>query len=262
MDYKTLLVTRREGIGTITLNRPERLNALDDTMSGELPLAFEELSDDGEVRVIVVTGAGRAFCAGADVKGWAGAKEPPNALRERERLRSSRLLSSIQEVEKPIIAAVNGVAIGFGCNLTLVCDIRIASEDARFGEFFIKRGLVPDMAGMFYLPRIVGVGRAKELMFTGDLIDAAKAERIGLVNKVVPAAEFEAEVKEYAHKLASLPPKTMAMTKIGIDRALEMSVQSAREFERLSQSICRTSEDYAESIRAFVEKREPQFKGR
>ena len=266
IDYSTyefLKVEVEDGVATVTMNRPEVLNAINPVASHELHnCIFPDLAKDDDVKAVIITGAGRGFCAGADVKGWAADKEPPNAIRERERLRRSRLLTSIQDVEKPIIAAVNGVAVGFGCNLTLVCDIRIASENARFGEFFIKRGLVPDMAGMYYLPRIVGVGKAKELMFTGDLIDAAEAERIGLANKVVPAAEFEAEVKEFARKLASLAPKAMAMTKIGIDRALEMGVGSAREFERLSQSICRVSEDFAESTRAFVEKREPQFKGR
>ena len=255
------MVERKDGVTTITLNRPEVLNALNITMSNDLADALTELNTDDNTRVIVLTGAGRAFCAGADIKDWATSKEKRTPPQQRAELRQSKMLGSLQLLDKPVIAAVNGVAVGFGCNLALACDLRIASEKARFGELFILRGLVPDMAGMFYLPRIVGVAKAKELMFTGDIIDARTAEAIGLVNKTVPEEELEPAVMQLASKLASLPPAALAMTKVGIDRGLEMGVECLRELERLSQSICYSSEDHAESIQAYVEKREPKFKG-
>lgn len=261
MPFENILYTKENGIAKIVLNRPETRNALVMEMREELGEAIAAVRDDPEVRVMVLTGAGPAFCAGGDVKAMAAGF---TAVTGRARVqRTDRLvLTELMNLEKPVIAMVNGFAVGAGCNIALACDIIIASEEAQFAEIFVRIGLLPDLGGLFLLPRAVGLHKAKELVFTGQMVDAREAERIGLVNKVVPAAELESTVMELAQRLANGPTKAIGMAKALMHRALATDLAGAIELEALGQSICFQTEDHKEGVRAFIEKRQPEFKGR
>ncbi|MBW2675830.1 MAG: enoyl-CoA hydratase [Deltaproteobacteria bacterium] len=263
MSYQDIIVEREKGVATITLNRPERLNAFSPEMRVSLFRAIEEVSDDSEVRAVIITGAGRGFCTGYD---WSlGASQNPAdlGLGESHRLDPLGWLGlRIHQLDKPTIAAVNGVAAGGGFGLMLVCDFRIASENSRMGPVFIRRGLSLDWGISYFLPRLIGLSRALELAMTGEMIDAQEAERIGLVNRVVPADELLAAAKELAAKLAKGPPIGLHLTKRSIYRAQTMNLMQALDYESYAQSICFQTEDVQEGIRAFLEKREPEFKGR
>lgn len=267
--YETIIYEVEDGVAVITLNRPEVLNAFNTKMNSELKDALRRASEDPEVRAIIITGAGRAFCSGADVKEFASgvALEAFKGVDEDEEKLEWLLEELISpyhliRVEKPIIAAVNGVAVGFGMNLCINCDIVIASDKASFGEFFVKMGILPDMNGCFILPRLIGVHRAKELIFTGDMIDAREAERIGLVNRVVPHEELMPTAKELARKLAERPPLAIGLAKRLIHEGYgELFDRSLRQ-ELRYQARLYASEDHKEAARAFLEKRKPVFKGR
>ena len=257
-------------MAVITLNRPAAMNALTHLTHAELHQAIDDANKDDIIRVIVITGAGRGFCSRDDVKVIfrSGAGYDDEAQRRRgEQLKwmqggglfgGGRILL---EINKPSIAAVNGAAVGYGCDLTLMCDMRIASDKARFGEVFLRVGLIPDEA-LLLLPRLVGLAKAYELILTTDIIDAEEAYRIGLVNKVVPHEELMNATLKLANKIASKPPISVRLAKEGIRRCLKMPVDEFKQWHSFAFAFCQGTEDHREGARAFVEKREPVFKGK
>jgi len=259
--FETIIFTRENGITTIKLNRPEALNALSPKMFEELNTVFDEVANDESIRVVIITGAGRAFCAGGDVKSDVSTLHTMGPFEFRKYIHTY-VFKKVVEMEKPVIAALNGIAVGGGLDLALVCDIRFASEKARFGEVFVKMGIVPDLGGAYFLPRIVGLGKAKLLAFTGDIIDAWEAERIGLVDKVFPDDKLESAVKQLAEKLANGPPKAIAMIKTAMNRSLSTDLVSSLEYTTNAQQLLVHTEDHKEAFTAFLEKREPVFKGK
>ena len=264
MDYQDILYTKEEGIATITLNRPDRMNALIPGILESIYKAVEDATKDEKVRVLVITGTGRAFCAGADVKAMADSlNQPGGGGGEREAEARHVLLDIIlNKFEKPLIAAINGVTVGGGLDLALACDIRIASDRARFAEVHIRRGLIPAMGGIYLLPRLVGIDRACQLIWTGDMVDAKEAERIGLVTMVVPHEELESATMELAEKLAKGPPLAIRKAKRAIYEGLGMDLQSTQEYVTSALKELRGTEDHKEGARAFVEKRGAVFKGK
>lgn len=207
MDYQDIIYTKEKGIATITLNRPDRRNAFSPEMSESIYKAVQDAAKDDKAMVLVITGTGQAFCAGADVKAMAErSNQPSGEEREWKAGGHVSLPLLLHRFEKPVITAINGVAVGGGLDLALACDIRLASDKARFAEVFIRRGLIPGMGGTFFLSRLVGIDRACQLIWTGDMIDAKEAERIGLVTMVVPHEELESATRELAEKLAKAPP--------------------------------------------------------
>jgi 2-(1,2-epoxy-1,2-dihydrophenyl)acetyl-CoA isomerase len=258
----TIVVEREAGVVTVTLNRPERKNALTEQMAGELVETFVAVSADPDDRVLVLTGAGGAFCSGADIggDGVAPGTEPPHRP---HRLRNmQRAALALHEVGKPTIAKVRGVAVGAGANFALGCDLVLAGEDARFSQIFVHRGLTIDYGGSWLLPRLVGLRTAKELAFFGDMVGAADALELGLVNRVVPDAELDELVTDWATRLAAGPPLALSMTKRLLDQGVEMSMAEAIDNESHAQTLCFTTKDAREAITAFREKRDPEFRGR
>jgi len=260
MSYETIILERKDGIATLTLNRPEKLNALNRKMAEELESAVVEIVKDRDVRALVITGAGRAFCSGADVGDLAQAAAPIETRYWTQM--AHRLILSLTDLEKPVIAKVNGVAVGFGCSLALSADIIIASENAQFSLIFSRIGLIPDGGSLFHLPRLVGPAKAKELIFTAKMVDAKEAERIGLINKAVPADELDNEVNTLAKQLAEGPTVAFGIAKKIINKGLSMDLNSVLECEAFGQTIAGTTEDAQEGVIAFLEKRKPKFKGR
>lgn len=257
MPYTTIILEKKDAIAKVTLNIPERLNPLDLVMREELKDAFSDIGKDKTIRVVVMTGAGKAFCAGGDVTTMEGIKAPAG----RDRMKSvQEIVRLMTTLEKPIIAAVNGFATGAGLNIALACDIIIASENAKFRESFVMIGLIPDLGGFYSLSLRVGVPRAKELMFTGRLFDAREADAMGLVNKVVPHAELETEVMELARQLANGPSRVYAMIKSALN-LWPMNLQAFLELEANLQSVAFATQDFDEGRRAFLEKRKPSFTG-
>ncbi len=263
-DETPVLYELEEHIATITLNRPEVMNALNRRAYAELEAAFRRAHADPEVRCVIITGAGRAFCSGDDVREiMLGEERDETVARLREaRPRPTPAAVAVLECDKPVIAAVNGAAVGWGMDLALFCDIRIASTAARFGELFIKRGLVADLGGLWRLPAIVGPSKAAELLFTGDIIDAAEAERIGLVSKVVPPEQLMPEARALAQKIAANPPIAMRYMKEGLRRSRHARMDEMGEYIGNALAYLFTTEDHKEGARAFIEKREPVFRGR
>jgi enoyl-CoA hydratase/carnithine racemase len=264
MTYECLLYEVKDGIATLTLNRPDRLNALGGSLRDDLHDAVTRSAADPEVRVMVITGAGKGFCSGGDVKAMgeakAGQRERP--LVEKIAPGRDRTLLAMREAPQPIIAAVNGAAAGAGMNLALGCDIRIASTAARFTQAFVKRGLHPDWGGTYFLPRMVGTAKACEMIFTGDVIDAAEAERLGIVSRVVAPEELMPTADELARRIAAGPPVAIRLAKRSIYANSELDLRAALQVETMAQNICFETEDATEGIRAFGEKRAPVFKGR
>lgn len=253
-----------EHIATVTLNRPEVMNALNREAYARLEQAFRDAHSDPEVRCVIVTGEGRAFCSGDDVKQlMLGEQRDQTQQRLRDvRPRPTPAALAIWECDKPVIAAVNGAAVGWGMDLTLLCDIRIASEAAKFGELFIKRGLVSDIGGLWRLPRIVGPSKAAELLFTGDVIDAQEALRIGLVSQVVPPDGLMDAAGALARKIAANPPIAMRYMKEGLRKSIHADIWEMGAYVGSSLAYLFTTEDHREGALAFVERREPVFKGR
>jgi 2-(1,2-epoxy-1,2-dihydrophenyl)acetyl-CoA isomerase len=268
MPYETLLYEVDQGVVTITLNRPAVLNAINPQMIEELQTALHTVRDDAGVRAAVLTGAGRGFCSGADLKARPRLKPsevPPDATKagaERLRRTLNPLILAIRTIEKPFIAAVNGVAAGAGCNLALACDIVLASDEARFGNVFTRIGLIPDCGGHFFLPRLVGLHKAAELMFTGDIIDAREAERLGLINRVVPHAELAKHTRELAERLARGPTRAIGLCKRTLNLAITADLAAVLDAEAEGQSLARQTEDHWEGIQAFLEKRPARFSGK
>ncbi|MEU1401510.1 enoyl-CoA hydratase-related protein [Streptomyces sp. NPDC005728] len=253
----------RDHVSYVTLNRPEALNALTPAQRDVLIALLAEASQDPDVRAVVLTGTGRGFCAGADLRGGAGGGERiPGDVARTLRLGAQRLVSAVLDCEKPVLAAVNGTAAGLGAHLALACDLVLAAESARFIEVFVRRGLVPDGGGAHLLPRLVGPQRAKELMFFGDAVPAAEAERLGLVNRVVPDGELEKTAREWATRLAAGPTRALALTKQLVNASLDGDRAAAFAAEAAAQEINMTTEDAREGLRAFVERREAEFRGR
>jgi 2-(1,2-epoxy-1,2-dihydrophenyl)acetyl-CoA isomerase len=260
MGYATLLVERGRAVATLTLNRPEARNALDLTMRRELAAALEEIEAEPEVRVLILTGAGGHFCAGGDVKTMQAKRHTAAEGRARVEL-LNRLVLRLVDFPRPTIAMVDGYAVGAGCNLALCCDLIVASDRAKFGEVFAKIALVPDGGGTWLLSRVVGLARAKELIFTADVVDAAEAQRMGLVNRVVPAAELEAATRQLAERIAAGPPAALRMAKQLVNRAATSDLRAALDREAFAQAIAVTAEDHQEGLRAFFDKRPPRFTG-
>lgn len=254
---ETLQIERHDGIVTVTLNRPEKKNAANQAMWGELGTAFREIADRDDDRVVVITGAGGEFCSGADLTGGG---------RSRHQLAAMRFVNeaalALHRLPQPTIAKVRGVAVGAGCNLALGCDLVVAGETARFSEIFARRGLSLDFGGSWLLPRRIGLHRAKELALFADIIDAAHAERIGLVNRVLPDAELDAFVDGWARRLAAGPPIALAMTKRLLDNSFDATFEQALDDEARAQTVNFSTADTAEAMMAFVEKRDPRFEGR
>jgi 2-(1,2-epoxy-1,2-dihydrophenyl)acetyl-CoA isomerase len=259
----SVIIEKEGGIATIKLNRPEKLNAIDEPMLKRMAEVFADAAGDDAVKALVVTGAGRGFCSGADVgnvlqKEEGEAEEFP---RDTEAA-FHRLTDPLSSVDKPVIAAINGVAAGAGVSLALLCDIRIASENARFGLAFVRRGLIPDAGATYSVPRAIGLSKALWLMFTGDMIDAGRAEQLGLVDQVVPQEALEETVTALAKRIASGPSVAISLMKRAAYRGIHSDLNSQLEFEAVCQAICRRTEDCQEGVNAFLEKREPKFKGR
>ena len=257
--YETVLTEDRGGVRVVTLNRPEVLNAFDAKLGEELLDALTKADADAGVRCVVLTGAGRAFCSGADLRGHTPGETSLGALL---RSRYNRIILRLRTMEKPVIAAVNGVAAGAGCNLALAADLRVASDRAGFIEVFTRVGLIPDSGGTWLLPRFVGVGRALEMMFFAEPVDAAAAERLGLVNLVVSQDELMPRTLEWAARLAAGPTRAFGLIKRGVDRALALDLRAALEYEAHLQEIAGRSDDHREGVAAFLEKRPPSYAGR
>jgi 2-(1,2-epoxy-1,2-dihydrophenyl)acetyl-CoA isomerase len=264
MAYDQILVERDGAISRIILNRPDKLNALTAVMSDEMAEAFERAGDDDEVRAVVLTGAGRGFCAGQDLSEFEAAYRAGQRPDIREHLERGyhRLIPMIVETPKPVIAGVNGVAAGAGISLAAACDIRIASEQARFTQAFVKIGLVPDSGGTWLLPRLVGPAKALELSMTGEVIDAPEALRIGLVSKVVENDSFEEELASTAARLAALPTSAIGETKALLQASGASTLHQALDAEARAQTRMAQTDDHLEGVMAFAEKRDPKFQGR
>ncbi|MEV8317324.1 enoyl-CoA hydratase-related protein [Streptomyces sp. NPDC059900] len=254
-------------VSWITLNRPEAMNAVTWDQRERVISLLADASADPAVRAVVITATGKGFCAGADLRGatapaTATAKRVPGDVARTIKLGAQRLISAVLDCEKPVIAAVNGTAAGIGAHLALACDLVIAAEQAKFIEVFVRRGLVPDGGGAYLLPRLVGPQRAKELMFFGDSLPAADAERLGLVNRVVPAGELEKTARAWAQRLASGPTRAIAMTKQLVNASLESDRATAFAAEAAAQEINMTTADANEGVASFVERRPASYEGR
>ncbi|MGH7332767.1 MAG: enoyl-CoA hydratase/isomerase family protein [Candidatus Rokuibacteriota bacterium] len=256
---EAVLVARTpNGVVTLTLNRPEKKNAMNAAMFNELLAVFREVNDATADRVLVITGAGDAFCSGADL-GDRGS-DTRHALARLHWV--ADIVLALHRLPMPVIAKVNGIAVGAGMNLALGCDLIVASEHARFSEIFARRGLTIDFGGSWLLPRLIGMHRAKELALFGDIISAKEAAELGLVNRVVAAGQLDAFVADWADRLAAGPPLALSMTKRLLTNSFSMSMHEALEAEGMAQSVNAGTEDTPEAIRAFLEKREPKFQGR
>jgi 2-(1,2-epoxy-1,2-dihydrophenyl)acetyl-CoA isomerase len=256
---ETVRLETIDGFATITLNRPEALNALDRAMKTELLAGLRAVERDRSVRALVLTGAGRAFCAGQDLREPFGGEHP--TLADELRLRYNPVILAISRLTKPVIAAVNGVAAGAGCSLALACDLRLAAEDASFVLAFGRVGLVPDSGASWFLPRIVGQARAAELALVGDPVSASDAARIGLVNRVVPSESLLDEARSLAVRLADGSPLAMALTKRALRYSAGASLEAALEHEAALQGIAGRSKDHEEGVAAFRAKRTARFTG-
>jgi 2-(1,2-epoxy-1,2-dihydrophenyl)acetyl-CoA isomerase len=252
-------IARRDGVATVTLDRPDKLNALTEEMFDALIAGFAELSGDDTVRAVVVTGAGRAFCAGSDVAGMVNKDLPAGRRRMQKR---ARLVMGVASLEKPVIAAVRGPAVGIGFSLAMACDLIVASETARFVQSFKNLGLVPDGGSVFFLTRLLGVARAKELVYTARPLPAGEAHEWGIVSRVVPDAQLEAQAGALAAELAGSATFALGLAKKMFQSMSMPSLEMLLETENLAANAAKLTEDHAEGLAAFREKRKPQFRGR
>ncbi len=261
--YQTITLVDNGPVASLTLNRPEKLNAFGGPMRDEILDALDKIAASDQIRVLIVTGEGRAFSSGGDIDHLKHLRETKDEAGFREILaRGQRITRSLRDLSRPVIAAVNGACAGAGFSFALACDIRIASDRATFGPTFARIGLHPDWGGSWFLPKLIGSARACELIFTGNMISVNEAERIGLVNRVVPHDALMNVVAELAEAIAKNPPGVLRLAKESIYRSLSSDLDTAFERESAVQAECFYSEDFLEGLTAFKEKRKPQFKGR
>lgn len=257
--FENILLERRGRIALITINRPDKLNALNIKTREEMADALDELRNDPEVRVVVMTGAGdKSFVAGADINEFAGR----TAVQQRSVMKAKSIFTAAEDFPKPLIAMINGFCLGGGCELALSCDIRTASDKARFGQPEINLGIIPGGGGTQRLTRLIGEGKAMQMILTGDLINAEEAHRLGLVNEVYLHAELEAKTMELANKIAEKSPVALSMAKTAVKAAARTNLREGLDQEIDLFALCFSSEDKEEGVRAFSEKRKPEFKGR
>ena len=263
MGYETILVEKKDQITRITLNRPAALNSFNDKMGEEFYTALKEAERDEGTRCLIITGAGRAFSAGEDVSGlkerYGGDSRP--SLGDHLRKKYHPMILRIRNMEKPVIARINGIAAGSGASIALACDIRIASEEAGLKQAFIGVGLVPDSGSSYFLTRTLGPGRALELIMTGRTVGAKEAENLGLVNQTVPGTELDNVVNSVAEKLANGPTKALGLSKRVVNQVSRLELPDALEYEAQNQDIAGKTKDHLEAVRAFLEKRQPKFSG-
>lgn len=260
-NYQTISLKQEDAVATITLNRPDKLNPLSPLTFEELEQATAEVSRDSNVRVVVLTGAGRAFSAGGDLESSIFEMTKPARIHD-VAYNSWQCILNFRNMEKIVIASVNGAAVGGAMSLVLACDLIVASEKAIFLQPFVNLGLHPEGGITYFLPRLIGVPKALELFCTGRTIDAKEAERIGLVNQVVPADQLETTVNNFAVKLAQGPPVALSLMKKSVYQAMTMDLPSVMELEARTQAICMTTDDFREGVNAFKEKRKPVFEGK
>lgn len=263
-EENILLFEKKDGYAVITMNRPDKLNAFNDELTFKLQDALKEAEKDPDVRAVVLTGAGRGFCSGQDLQNrdFSDNTAARPSLGDSIRRRYNPIVLKLRRMEKPIIAAVNGVAAGAGASLAFACDLRIVADNATFVQSFTKVGLVPDSGATFVLPRLIGLTKAYELMISADKIDAAKAMDLGLVNKVVPLGQLMPEALEMAAKLAKGPTKAFGLTKRAVNKAIFPDLEELLEYEAHLQEIAGRSDDFQEGVKAFIEKRQPAYSGR
>lgn len=258
-NYQFLRYSVEQGVATITLNRPDVYNALNDEITYELQDALKAVAKDAQVRVVVFTGEGKAFCSGQDLKAASG--DQRRSFLQSLHKRYNPIVSAMRNLPKPIVCRLNGVAAGAGCSLALACDVIVASEDATLIEVFINIGLVPDSGSSYFLPRTVGMNKAFEMCSMGNRVKAAEAVSIGLINKAVPAAELDQAVKFYTDYFAKAPTKSIGLIKKMLNKSVTSTLEEMLEYEAYCQEIAGTSNDYKEGVTAFLEKRKPDFKG-
>lgn len=259
MEFQNLLFKKEGNIGILSINNPKSLNALNSTVFSEISTAIDMVEADKEVNVLVITGEGKAFIAGADID------EMKNLNAEEARKFGkigSDVFRKIELMEKPVIAAVNGFALGGGCELAMSCDIRIASQMANFGQPEVSLGIIPGFSGTLRLPRLVGIAKAKELIYTGNIISAEEAEKIGLVNKVVPQEELMNVTLKLANKIASVAQIAVKYSKVAINRGIETDIETGMVLEKEIFGLCFATEDQTEGMTAFIEKRKPEFQNK
>jgi len=266
-DFQTLILEREDDISIVTLNRPERYNAVNELMIQEIIGLIESLNQDKQTRALIITGAGEAFCSGGDFKKdasleWASELSTDEAFMSGYREVVPRIMCGLQALNVPTIAALNGVAVGLGCDMALACDIRIACENTKMASIWIKRGLIPAAGGFWMLPRIVGLARAAEMIFSGRFIQAEEGERIGLFNKVVPSTSLRSEAIAMAKSFTENPPIGLKFAKMMLYRGLSMDYRSGIELAGAVQAIAHGTEDHAEAINAWREKRKPSYKSK
>ncbi|MFN3875467.1 MAG: enoyl-CoA hydratase-related protein [Flavobacteriales bacterium] len=258
MTYEKLLFAAADGVATIALNRPDKLNSFDRSMSGELIHALDRCADDGSIRAVLLTGMGRAFCAGQDL---AEAIAPGTRIEDILTTQYNPIVRRIRALRKPVIAAVNGVAAGAGANIAYACDLTLAAESASFIQSFINIGLIPDSGGTFTLPRLVGMQRAFGQMILAPKVSAKEAEALGMIWQAVPDADLMSEAGALAKRLATMPTKAIALTKEALNRAQGSTLDAQLDVENELQSIAGRSHDYNEGVAAFLEKRKPVYTG-
>lgn len=258
MEYQDIIYSKEGHVATITLNRPERLNAFSMAMIDSIQRALQDAAGDEQIRAIVITGAGRGFCSGLDMK------SPPDfaAVSGTTTVQLPRLPLIALDIDKPMIASINGPAIGWGLELALLCDIRIAAEEARIGDLHVSRGVIADNGGLFLLPRLIGWARACELYFSGQLIDGKEAERIGLVNRAVPLEQLEAATWEVVSNIIKQPPLAVQMAKRAMRDGLASDLKAVQDNVLLILRLLVQTEDFKEAMSSFIQRREPQFRGR
>ncbi|CCQ97349.1 3-hydroxybutyryl-CoA dehydratase [[Clostridium] ultunense Esp] len=257
MDFNDVLFKKDRNIGIISINRPNALNALNSNVLGELDNTVDMVIDDDDVHILIITGEGRAFVAGADISEM---KDMNMVAARKFAEKGSKLFRKIELMEKPVIAAVNGFALGGGCELAMCCDLRIASTKAKFGQPEVGLGIIPGFAGTQRLSRIIGLGKAKELIFTTEMIDAEEAYRIGLVNKIVPGEELMDEAIAMANKIVSNGQIAVRFAKVAINRGIETDIETGMDIEKNLFGLCFATEDQKEGMEAFLEKRKPNYK--
>ena len=257
--YETILFENNNGIAKITLNRPEQLNALNYAMLLDLDKAVSRIKKDSTIRVLTITGAGKAFSAGGDVKGF---ENSTIGDMNQQMEVGNRVIANIANLKIPVISAINGHAVGLGFNFALAGDIIIASDKAKFSQIFIKIGVIPDGGGTFFLPRLIGLAKAKELMFTGRMLDAKEACEMGIVSKVVNSEDFEQEIEKVVHQFSQAPTKAIGIMKQLLNKSYDHNLQTALSFEQLGQNLALDSDDFNEGVQAFINKRSPKFLGK